>query len=263
MPDNYCVYVHTNKINGKKYIGQTCQTLKQRSGKDGKGYAKNPIFGRAIEKYGWDNFTHEVLIENISAEHADSLERLLIKAWKTQDIKYGYNIEPGGEVHKEISEHTRKLFSERSKNFWNEPGRKEEFSKKNTGCGNPFYGKHHTPRSIELIKSHQPSFAGECNPNYGNKWSEEQKKSLSDKQKDRLKSMSIEQRDRMIQHNKELNESKKIKVYQLSKDGNIIKEWECIGDAARMLGLNAPNIIACLKGRQKTCGGYVWRYVNG
>ena len=31
MESTYCVYMHKNKINGKMYIGQTCQTLKQRA----------------------------------------------------------------------------------------------------------------------------------------------------------------------------------------------------------------------------------------
>lgn len=33
MSENvYCVYMYTNKVNGKKYIGQTSQTLQERSG---------------------------------------------------------------------------------------------------------------------------------------------------------------------------------------------------------------------------------------
>lgn len=36
----YCVYCHTNKINGKRYIGRTCKDLKTRSGKNGIGYVK-------------------------------------------------------------------------------------------------------------------------------------------------------------------------------------------------------------------------------
>ena len=55
----YCVYVHTNKFNGKKYVGQTCQKPEVRFGKNGSGYVGSRVFYNAILKYGWDNFYHE------------------------------------------------------------------------------------------------------------------------------------------------------------------------------------------------------------
>lgn len=63
----YCVYCHTNKINGKKYIGITSQKPQHRW-KNGQGYRNNEYFFRAIEKYGWHNFTHEILYTDLSKE---------------------------------------------------------------------------------------------------------------------------------------------------------------------------------------------------
>ena len=88
------VYVHINKINGKMYIGQTCQSLQQRSGRNGKLYLECPIFGKAIKKYGWNNFKHIVLIDNLSQEEANIIEKELIKKYNT--IINGYNVSPGG-----------------------------------------------------------------------------------------------------------------------------------------------------------------------
>lgn len=48
--NNYCVYMHENKINNKKYIGITLQKPETRWAK-GKGYLKNEHFTNAIKKY--------------------------------------------------------------------------------------------------------------------------------------------------------------------------------------------------------------------
>jgi hypothetical protein len=91
----YLIYKHTNKINGKCYIGQTCQEPEKRWGKNGNGYKnKHKKFWRAIQKYGWDNFIHEIIYSDLTAEEANKLERQLIEEYNS--IKNGYNISEGG-----------------------------------------------------------------------------------------------------------------------------------------------------------------------
>ena len=92
----WIVYVYTNKTNGKKYVGQTCRSLEIRSGTKGQGYKQCSHFWNAICKYGWDNFEHEILFENLTHEKANKLEKLLIQILRTQNPEYGYNIQNGG-----------------------------------------------------------------------------------------------------------------------------------------------------------------------
>jgi group I intron endonuclease len=83
----YCIYKHTSP-SGKVYIGQTCQKIWVRWLHNGNGYKYNPVFWKAIQKYGWDNFTHEVLIEGISKSEADYSEKYLIKWYKLHGLSY-------------------------------------------------------------------------------------------------------------------------------------------------------------------------------
>ena len=49
----FCVYVYTNKINGKRYVGVTSQNPEKRWNK-GKGYTKRqPHMYNAIQKFWW------------------------------------------------------------------------------------------------------------------------------------------------------------------------------------------------------------------
>lgn len=68
MERNYTVYMHQNQINGKRYIGITADTVQSRW-RNGAGY-KTQIFGRAIEKYGWQNFNHIIIAEYSSQREA-------------------------------------------------------------------------------------------------------------------------------------------------------------------------------------------------
>lgn len=89
--------MHVNTINNKRYIGITCQTPENRWRSDGSGYARSSHFWNAIQKYGWDNFKHIIVLQNETFEYACSVEKCLIKHYKTKDPKYGYNLTDGGE----------------------------------------------------------------------------------------------------------------------------------------------------------------------
>lgn len=89
--------MHTNKINNKKYIGITSDKPSRRWRKDGSGYKKQH-FSNAISKYGWDNFTHEILFAELTEEEALNKEKELIAKYNTTNPMFGYNITNGGDL---------------------------------------------------------------------------------------------------------------------------------------------------------------------
>ena len=92
----WSLYIHKNKLNGKCYVGITSQDPEKRW-LNGYGYEKHLHFGRAIAKYGWDNFEHIILYNNLSEQRAKELEVLLIKQMETQNSEKGYNMTNGGD----------------------------------------------------------------------------------------------------------------------------------------------------------------------
>lgn len=91
----WCVYMHTNRDNGKRYIGVTGQKPAQRWA-NGAGYRGNLHFSAAIKKYGWDAFQHDILYTGLTREEAARLEVDLIAKYHTTDPAFGYNTAPGG-----------------------------------------------------------------------------------------------------------------------------------------------------------------------
>ena len=94
IENNYCVYIHTNKINNKKYIGVTKLDPEQRW-KNGMGYKKQSFYN-AIMKYGWDNFQHKIIYKNLTAKEASIKEQELIKKFQSNNPNFGYNNTSGG-----------------------------------------------------------------------------------------------------------------------------------------------------------------------
>jgi hypothetical protein len=50
------------------------------------------------------------------------------------------------------------------------------------------------------------------------------------------------------------------RIFQYSKDWQLIKEWNCISEAGRVLKINSSNISMCAKHRRSFAGGYRWEY---
>lgn len=96
------LYVHITPSN-KMYIGIT-QNIVNRWRVDGSGY-KTSVFWRAIQKYGWNNIKHIILLEGLTKEVACECEKYLIAKYQTNNPKYGYNVADGGEFNSGFTFH--------------------------------------------------------------------------------------------------------------------------------------------------------------
>ena len=86
------IYKATNKVNGKIYVGQSTNSLKERI----KGGYGNSLFQRALNKYGKDLFQWEILWEGVCSKvFLNELEKYYIYFWDS--YKTGYNMTMGGE----------------------------------------------------------------------------------------------------------------------------------------------------------------------
>lgn len=149
---NYKVYIHITP-NGKRYVGLTTQKLANRWN-SGKGYRKQKLFMRAIEKYGWDNIEH-IVYEVDSQKEMMYLEAYLIRYYNTTDKRYGYNITPGGEhpTGYSLSEETKKKLRMRMGEKHPNYGRKwSEEVRKRMSLGK--LGKKPTPEVKEKRRKH-------------------------------------------------------------------------------------------------------------
>lgn len=102
----WCVYKHTSPSGGV-YIGITSDYPLARW-RNGRGYDCCEVMNKAIKKYGWENFTHEILFDNLTKEEACQKEIELIAFYKNQG--HCYNLAERG-TNGLASEETKKKMS--------------------------------------------------------------------------------------------------------------------------------------------------------
>lgn len=174
------IYLLTNKINNKIYIGQTWLKLENRMGKSGGNYNNSPYLYHAIKKYGSDNFFYEILCFCETQEQADNAENFYIQLYNSRDPLIGYNIKEGGshgkhseesklKISKSVIKHIDNLsVGERVKRvfgiseYWlgkergpqtqeKKDNNSEFFKKWHSENIHPMLGKHHTEESKQKI----------------------------------------------------------------------------------------------------------------
>lgn len=232
------VYCVKNVVNGKKYIGQTIQSLTARKKDHKASICKHPhlLISKAYKKYGFENFEWTVLYEASSRSDLDRAEKKLIQEHNTFSPA-GYNMTTGGEgaghlpvtvekirtilQNRRVTKKTRQLLSRSLKG-------------KYTGNQASFFGKKHTEETKRKMSEAQK---GDKNHNYGKK-------------------ATRETRHKMSESHKGENHWNNHPVICI-ETGEIFLS---ASDAMQKTNIDNSSIIKCCKKIRKTAGGYTWKY---
>lgn len=246
------IYIITNKINGKKYIGQTCQSDINKRWKQHKSINKKhigQILFNAYTKYGIHNFTFKILCICFDSD-TNNYEIEYIKKYDTI-YPNGYNLQPGGNSRKHneftIKQISNSLKGEKSFNF----GKK---------------------LSVETKQKISQSLRGKNHPNFNKKMSDEQKNKI----KNTVNSFSVEKRkeislkisNSLKLYNNNVSNRKSVrskKICQYDLNGILISTFNSISEASQNLNLDRMTISRCCNDKYehyKTCGNYIWKYCN-
>lgn len=220
----YTVYRHTNRLNKKVYIGITSQEPESRWGRGGNNYKSSPYFYSAIQKYGWDNFDHDILFTNLTREEACLKEQELIQEFNSMNRMYGYNATSGGDIFI-MNEETKQKISKSLRGNKN-------------GLGHPC-----SKEKKKKISDAQK----------GRKFSEEHKNKLSEAAKKRHVPCSDEKRRKLS-----ASYPRKKRVYC----EELRQVFESVQECGRQLNVPATCISKICKGKGKTAKGYHFKYFD-
>lgn len=257
---NYYVYIHTSP-SGKKYVGVTRQPPERRWNY-GSGYIRNPYFTRAIKKYGWDNFEHEIVASGLTQYDALYMEVDLIK--KYDSFHNGYNSSSGGEglpdrplprraIEKSVRTNAKKVrqYTIDGKYIATyqsvaDAGRNlgMRFSGAIGGCARgelPYaYGY------LWVFDGNSPVIPDHIPEDY-----------LFGEEDGIGKPIPV--LPMCKRENGQLgNKRRSIKVTQYDLEQNKIKDWDSMAEAARFIGCDEYEISKCVRGKRHTAGGFYW-----
>jgi len=221
--DNICsIYLLTNTVNGKVYIGQTWLSLSKRSGKNGSNYNNSIYLYNAIKKYGMDKFEYQILVQCLDQEAADYLEDYFMEKYNSRNVHVGYNIKKGGSAGKH-SEETKAKISETLKNKEWSP----EALFNRAEAGRQWKGKKREPQSEEVIQHHVEAMkkwhAEHEHPMLGKHMSEEAKIKISAANKG--KKLSDEHKEKLLEAHK-MDIDKEQAIINLYQNGETIENIE-------------------------------------
>lgn len=231
------IYVATNKLNGKQYVGQTIVSIKERL-KNHKS-CKRSILGKAIRKYGLDNF-YVVEFKDYPLEVIDILEQDFIRLLNTQ-VPNGYNIMGGGQHTKIGCKQSEEWIRKRIRVGWKMTDEQRKYLSE-VKTGKPNYKARGKKLFIEHRKIISDRMTGNIPWNLGIPMAEETKIKAIAKLKGR------------IAPNK-----RKIVCIETGEIFDSVR-LACIN--IRGTNKGEANICACAKGKLKSAYGFHWKFID-
>lgn len=201
----YTLYLITNLVNGKVYIGQTSKSAEERWKMHCWTTNKSDYFHYAIAKYGKEAFSIETITQVETQEEISGLEKKWIAAFKSHEKQFGYNSTLGGEYGAIPNDEVRAKIGAYSANRIHNDATKEKMRQSHLGNNNHFYGKSHKSETIEkLRKKCSQANGGENNYWFGKKLSEKHKANISAAKKGNKPTPLTEEGRRRISEAKKL-----------------------------------------------------------
>lgn len=286
--DNFsfsAIYLWTNLVNNKVYVGQT-QNFYDRMKQYQRGNDSERVIGKALSKYGFDNFDISVLEKDIPLNKLDEREQCWMDYYHSYDNNIGYNVckEAGTTRGFRHSEESKKKMSQKQKEYY-----EQHPEKIRRGEDNPMFGKKasdetrakisrslignqhvkgkHWNLSEETKEKHRQNMLGKQNC-LGRKLSDETKQKIADSNRRRV--YSQETKDKISKSQKELwkTEEYRSKYYDswekkskkvLCVETNII--YDSLHEAMRSTNIDRSSISKCCKGKVMSAGGLHWQFV--
>lgn len=182
------IYLTTNKITGKQYVGQHTK-----SEFDTKYKGSGVAITKAFKKYGEDNFECHIIDTATTQDELNDKEYVYVELYQTLTPN-GYNLMEGGGCKGRPSNESKQKIS-------------ETLTGKYTGEKNGMYGKHHTDKTKQKL-----SEAGK-----GRKLSDETKQKMSESQKKRCEDPDERRKLSEARKGKTLTEEHKRKIGDANK----------------------------------------------
>ena len=291
MEEKYCVYKHTCP-EGKIYIGIT-NNIDRRWNSCGMDYEHCTNFFYAIRKYGWINISHEVLIENLSKEEAEFLEKQYIEKYNSTNPRKGYNMTTGGsdfqktskrrivqydETGNIINTYTSQIEAARCSGVGQTIISRICLHKQRTSKDGFVFRYEGDPFDINNCDTQQlciPILQLDYDKNIMNEFSciadaartlkchQSSIKSALDKNNRKCCEYYWCTKDNFNNFNPcEVNKNRRSyhRVKQFDLNGNYITTYKSMREAGDAIGINHSNISLVCKGERDQAGGYKWEY---
>jgi len=259
------IYKITNTVNNKCYIGVTTKENPNERWSHHKSAIRAnigcPFLQTAFKKHGEDAFKFEVLIICFD-EDVFKFENDYIVKYNSM-IPNGYNAAEGGIrrptfLGKKHTEETKKIIGEKSKAYNANPEVRERV-RQNTI---QFNATHNIGELMRQSEKWQKALAeGRIG---GHSKTKEGKKKISESLKEYYKNNKNNKVGGSWKNTKKMSETRRTKygkkVSQYTKEGQFISSFDSIVEAAEKNKLTRNNVQACVSGRSKTAGGFIWKY---